>query len=81
METLPARQLTKSEFEILGYIRDLYGDHITTESVFISDDDEAVIFVTDNKGTTGLVVNLTNVAEFAKLDNLNHEEICKQYLI
>ena len=81
METLPSRQLTKSELEILAYIHDLYGDHVTAESVFISNGDEAIIFVKDSKGTTGLVVNLTNVAQFAKLDNLNREEICQQYLI
>jgi hypothetical protein len=75
------RSLTEDELTILGYICDLYGDQNTTEDVFFSDQDEAVIFVKDKVGTMGLCVVLTNVAEWSKRDRLSRDQICKQYLL
>jgi len=75
------RSLTTDERKILEYIQDLYGEQNSEEDVFFTEKDQAVIFVKDINGIKGICVVLTNVAEFAKLDNLTREEICKQYLL
>ncbi len=75
------RELTPDELSILCYIQDIYGDQNTAEDVFITKGDEAVIFVKDVYGKKGLSVVLTNVAEFAKLENLSREQLFKKYLL
>lgn len=62
-------------------IKDLYGDQNTTEDVFFSDRDEAIIFVKDIVGTMGLCVSLSNVAKWAKQDGLSRDQVCEQYLL
>ena len=81
MKNKNKRKLTIDELKILRYIQDLYGKQNNEDEVFISDNDEAVIFVKDINDTMGVCVVLTNVAEFSKKDNLTRDEICKQYLI
>ena len=75
------RELTPDELSILCYIQDIYGDQNTSEDVFITKGDEAVIFVKDVYCKKGLSVVLTNVAEFAKLENLSREQLFKKYLL
>ncbi len=75
------RPLTADELKILEYIQDLYGTQNTEKDVFISENNEAVLFVKDIKGTIGICVVLTNVAKFSKDDNLSRDEICNKYLL
>ena len=56
------RPLTTGELTILHLIQRLYGNQNTTDRVFFSAADDAVIFVKDTEGTLGLCVVLTNVA-------------------
>lgn len=81
MEPRSERKLTPDELSILGYIQELYGNQNRVENVFINNNNKAVIFVKDISGVEGLCVVLTNVAEFARLENLSKKEICKKYLL
>jgi len=80
MENEIKRLLSVDEIKILEYIRELYGNQNSEKDVFISENDEAVIFVKNKHGAKKLCVVLTNVAEFSKKDNLTRDEICNQYL-
>ena len=53
------RPLSAHELQILECIRELYGDQNTQEDVFVSDGDEAVIFVKEPDGSMPIMVNLT----------------------
>ena len=75
------RKLTDEELKILGLIQRMYGNQNTLDAVFLSDADEAVIFVKDIKGTVGICVVLTNVARWSCDEGLNEDEICQKYLI
>lgn len=77
----PRRSLTEDERAILGYIRELYGDHNTPDDVFFSDSDEAVIFVKDRDGSMPICVVLTNVGRWARQGGLSRDEVCRGYLI
>ena len=79
--TEPARPLTEDELQILGYIQELHGEQNTSDKVFISAKDEAVLFVSDRAGERIFGAVLTNIARFAREDGLSHEEICEQYLL
>ena len=81
MSSTLKRPLTDEELSILGMIQRLYGSQNTLDDVFISDADEAVIFVKDTAGTMGICVVLTNVARQARDEGLTEEQICQQYLI
>lgn len=81
MSTKRKRSLTDEELAILGLIQRLYGRQNAPEQAFISAADEAVIFVKDTEGTTGICVVLTNVARQSREQALTEDEICQQYLI
>jgi hypothetical protein len=57
------RSLTRGEQFVLAQIQDIYGSQNDESEVFISDADEAVIFILDRTGTNIGVVVLTNVAQ------------------
>lgn len=75
------RPLTPDELTILHLIQRLYGEQNTTDNVFCSAADEAVTFVKDTAGTSGLCVVLTNVACESRERGLSEDEICNQFLI
>ena len=81
MGTKLKRPLTDEEMTILGLIQRLYGSQNTLDEVFLSEADEAVIFVKDTEGTMGICVVLTNVARQSREQTLTEDEICQQYLI
>jgi hypothetical protein len=58
MANLP-RSLTEAEALVLGLVQEYYGPWNTAEEVFVSDHDEAVIFVKDASGDSPICVNLT----------------------
>jgi hypothetical protein len=80
MNAKPKRKLTDDELVILDLIQRLYGQQNTANDVFISDRDEAVIFVKDTNGTLGLCVVLTNVARWSRDEKLSEDQICEKYL-
>lgn len=75
------RPLTADELEILGCIRELYGDQNTTDDVFFSDEDEAVIFVREADGSSPIMVVLTNIGLLAREGGLSRDEICNEHLV
>jgi hypothetical protein len=70
------RSLTRGEQFVLAQIQDIYGPQNDESEVFISNADEAVIFILDRTGANIGVVVLTNVAQLyedgtiASLDEL-----------
>ena len=60
----PRRSLTPNENFVLEQIQDMYGPQNTEERVFFSDDNEAVLFVTDLNGTRGIAAVLTNLGDW-----------------
>ena len=81
MNTKPKRTVTDAELTILNLIQRLYGQQNTANDIFISDRDEAVIFVKDTNGTLGLCVVLTNVARWSSDEKLSEDQICEKYLV
>jgi hypothetical protein len=59
-----ARALTSGEAFILAQIQDMHGAQNSTDQVFFSDRDEAVLFVTDKVGIRGLMIVLTNLSRW-----------------
>lgn len=55
----PSRVLTETEAVVLRLIQEHYGSWNTADEVFISNEDEAVIFVKDADGNSPICVNLT----------------------
>jgi hypothetical protein len=78
--TSHSRPLTDSETMMLHLLQELYGPWNTVENVFISDQDEAVIFVKDAAGVSGLIVNLTNCAAMYADGSVSLEELKSQWL-
>jgi hypothetical protein len=60
--TLPRRELTPGEREILQIIQVGYGPQNTEEKVFFNDKGDAAIFVVARDGTSPLCAVLTNLA-------------------
>ena len=58
----PRRALTQAELFVLEHIQDMYGPQNTEGRIFISDRDEAVLFVADRNGVQGMMAVLTNLA-------------------
>jgi hypothetical protein len=81
MSTKLKRPLTDEELSILGLIQRFYGSQNTLDDVFLSEADEAVIFVKDSAGTMGICVVLTNVARWSREEGLTADQICQKYLI
>jgi hypothetical protein len=81
MSTKLKRPLTAEELSILGLIQRLYGSQNTVDEVFLSEADEAVIFVKDTAGTLGICVALGNVARWSREQGLTEDQICQRYLI
>ena len=75
------RDLTEDELRFLGYIREVYGDQNTADDVFVSDRNEAVIFVKNRDGSMPIAVVLTNVAQWAREGMLSKDQVCNEYLI
>jgi TPR repeat protein len=81
-EKASRRPLTEGEQFVLEQIQDMYGNQNTLQDVFISDNDEAAIFVKDINGTQGLVAVLTNLASMyqdgtiSSVENLRNEWLC-----
>jgi hypothetical protein len=75
------RPLTDEELRILGLIQRLYGSQNTLDDVFFSKADEAVIFVKDTAGNMGIMVVLTNIAQWSREEGLTEDEICQKHLI
>lgn len=75
-----SRPLTGAERRVLRLIQNEYGEANSTDRVFFSDHDEAVLFVQDTSGATILCAVLTNIAEFSAADGLSDSEVIRQYL-
>jgi hypothetical protein len=60
----PRRDLTPGESAILGMIQQGYGSQNAAASVFFTNAGEAAISVKASNGSSVLMVNLTNLAEW-----------------
>jgi len=58
----PQRSLTDGELRVLALVQDLYGD-LNQPSDVVFTGAEAILFVRDARGTTGLLVNLALLSD------------------
>jgi hypothetical protein len=72
------RKLTVEEAAILTMIQEGYGSQNSTDEVFFSDKDEAVIFVKASDGTMPLCSNLTNLAAWRADGTIPSDEKLKK---
>jgi hypothetical protein len=56
------RKLTEGEIAILAAIQQIFGPQNTSDQVFFTDANEAVIFAETADGASELMANLTNLA-------------------
>lgn len=64
MDRVGPRTLTTEEVHVLRDVRSYWGAQNTRADVFISDRDEAVLFVKDRDSTMPLCIVLTNVGRW-----------------
>jgi hypothetical protein len=76
----PRRPLTADEARILGVLRDHYGPANDVDAVFFTDRDEAIIFVKDRNGVSGICVNLTVVPMMQQLEGVADLDVFEKYL-
>lgn len=62
-EDVRRRKLTDQETQVLLDLRRIWGSQNTTDNVFFSDEDEAVLFVKAYDGSMPLCVVLTNIGQ------------------
>jgi hypothetical protein len=74
------RKLTGGEDAILRIIQQGHGPQNTADAVFFTDTDEAAIFVKASDGTSPLMANLTNLAEWREGGTISDEELKRQWL-
>jgi hypothetical protein len=72
------RELTTQEAAILKMIEDGYGSANSTDEVFFSEKDDAVIFVKASDGTMPLCANLTNLAAWRADGTISSDEELKK---
>ena len=68
------RELTVAEAVILTIIQQGYGPQNTTDEVFFTDADEAVIFVKSSDGSVPVCADLTNLAAWRADGTISSEE-------
>jgi hypothetical protein len=74
----PRRELTQGESAILGMIQEGYGLQNVVDEVFFTDRGEAAIFVKASDGTSPLMANLTNLAEWRANGMISSDEDLKR---
>ena len=72
------RELTPGESSILGMIQQGYGLRNVVDQVFFTDKGEAAIFVKASDGTSPLMANLTNLAEWRANGTISSDEELKR---
>jgi hypothetical protein len=72
------RELTVGESAVLGMIQQGYGPQNVTDEVFFTDEDEAAIFVKASDGTSPLMANLTNLADWRADGSISSDEELKK---
>ncbi len=76
-----ARDLTEEECQILKIIQQHYGAHNTAEDVFWANGDEAVLSVKTRAGSTAIMANLTNLANWCADGTIaSDEELKREWL-
>lgn len=73
-----ARDLTAGESAILLLIQQGYGSQNAIEKVFFTPANEAAIFVKATDGTSRMMVNLTNLAEWRANGTISSDEDLKR---
>jgi hypothetical protein len=66
---------------VLHLIQEYYGPWNTSDNVFLSDQDEACIFVKDAAGDSVLLVNLTNLAAWYSDGSVSLEEHSRRPIV
>jgi hypothetical protein len=74
------RPLTAGESFVLGLVQEHYGEWNRQEEVFLTEREEAVIFVRDNTGEVCIIVNLTVCAELYTRGELSLETLKSDWL-
>lgn len=72
------RELTAQEAAILRMIQDGYGSENSTDGVFFSEGDDAIIFVKSFDGTMPFCANLTNLAAWRADGTISSDEQLKK---
>jgi hypothetical protein len=72
------RDLTAGEAAILGMIQKGYGPQNTADEVFFTNADQAAIFVKASDGTSPVMANLTNLAEWRADGTISSDEELKK---
>jgi hypothetical protein len=75
-----SRPLTDGESFVLALLQESYGPRNTTDEVFLSDQNEAIIFVKDTAGHSPVCVNLTVCASLHEGGAITLEELKKDWL-
>ena len=75
------RKLSEQEAAILKLIQVHYGSHNTEDKIIFADDDDAVIWIKDEKGSMPLVANLTNLSNWLADGSISGEaELLRDWL-
>ena len=74
------RDLAEDEARVLRLIQDMYGRNNKPSECFQAKDGDMVIFVKDQAGHCPIMVNLTFVADLAKEQNLQDQDIKEEWL-
>ena len=72
------RKLTSGEMAVLGLIQAGYGPQNSLREVFFSGANEAVIFVKASDGTSRVMANLTNLAEWRAQGIIESDDALKR---
>ena len=73
------RDLTTGEAGILRIVQEGYGSQNTVDEVFFTDTNEAALFVKASNGTSPLMANLTNLAEWRADGTISSDEELRSF--